>query len=177
MVLVVTLRNRKFLRKFVPAVTREALVMRPGPVSIPKQVPPQTQPTTLTVPPSTPKPSLTLTKESSPTQTPVNAQTPVKRPTRIFRRSINADPSSPITPVVENIHPPQPTADPEYHKSSHQKDISLPTVTTAQGNSPETKVKRTPLLLKQLKSYNAPGLTEDPNPTVGKRVTRQSANQ
>ena len=187
-----TLRNRKFLRKYVPVVTRHPLIMRPDyPSPQPAQqaiktmllppVPktdqtPVSQPSVKTVRthpvPNTDSPVPAITKpvmqsppkvqytqpstpssqySNSPASSPTQSTTPARVNTRIFRRSLNAEP----TPVATET------------KSQPQTDVvpSQPAVKAPQ---------KVPLILRQLDSYNRPGLGENDIPVSDKRVTRQN---
>ena len=181
----VTLRNRKFLRKYVPVVTRDPLMMRPGsvmphhfeptqqstatkqPLPVPKPNNPGAR-KTVSTPIVTPKsdnpgarktvstPIVTPTVQNTPPdtlqQSPKSRDLPLATPTRVntrvFRRSLMADP----TPVATETRSLPPTQDAE-------------TAPPAQ---------RLPLALRQLQPHNQPGLAESEIPASNKRVTRQS---
>ena len=162
----VTLRNRKFLRKYLPVVTRDPLLMRPGSLT-PQHIQPAQPSVTVMQPlpvfksdnpgaskpvsPSTPNiqntPPGTI-QQHSPKSLDPPATTPTQVNSRIFRRSLIADPTLVLT---DTTSPPQP------------QDV---------GTTP--LAQHLPLALRQLQSYNQPGLTEGDIPVSNKRVTRQS---
>ena len=165
----VTLRNRRFLRKYVPVIPRESLMNRPGPVvtSLPM---PASMPQNLKQPITGQLTPQTLVQSDASNQSPPT--TPVV--TRVYRRSPQAEPqaaSSPhlsTTPVVECA------------AQSDKSETAAPEQSTAE--APQTPVSTKPhrvsRLLKEMQSYNEPGVLEKNLPPDGdRRVTRQSANR
>ena len=112
----VTLRNRQFLRKYIPVVERGPISNRPGPVILTNNTPkpPTTDPnpSNLTPEPPTTNPHLpptTTTNSKSPTAaTSPNSQsasphTPARIVTRVYRRSLlNETPSPTAQPTLPN---------------------------------------------------------------------------
>ena len=153
----VTLRNRKFLRKYIPVIPRHPLMSRPGPTVIqqpPVNIPPPAEPA---------KPQHTV-----PT-------TPPKQETRIYTRSQSTIPSTPklvSTPPANPGPSPAPTQTPEGVISPN----SIPSDEAVIPSTPvSTTSKRMPLALKQLQSYNAPGASEETlQPVPGRRSTRSA---
>ena len=180
-----TLRNRKFLRKYVPVIPREPIMYRSGPVEImnrppapitqPLNTPPQTAPPPDVAQPHTPtvveNRANRNRQNTPPPQTPPHPvdqpQTPVIK-SRTYRRSQNIGHQQQTPPP----HPPTVTVDnpePEAHD---------PPVHAVPATTPTTKLGRTPLMLKQLQSYNAPGAQEETlEAPHHKRITRQSNKQ
>ena len=172
----VTLRNRKFLRKYIPVLTRKPMINRPGLTVV--HPPP---PTPTTAPPPEPRPEE------------VNSPTPVRRSARIFRRSHPSEshtepPSNPLTenaaqPVPQSPVPivstpsrytiparrtDEPAPPPQSPGDSHMPPVNNKVITTP---------KRLPLAVRQLQPHNAPGLKEDTPGPSSQRVTRQTAKQ
>ena len=152
----VTLRNRKFLRKYVPVVSRDSLTIHPGHTQIPHLIPtPQVQPqVTQNLPP--------LIPTSQPSQIQPKVITPQNQP------ELPAISTPPITTP--------PRANYRTTPNAATKEADAPV--TPQTETPKTSSRpRKPLILKQLESFNKPGLTED-TPTMdssaSRRVTRQS---
>ena len=174
----VTLRNRKFLRKYIPVVPRDSFMFRPGPVVNPKRT------------------------ESTPSQSPhsvkpavVKPSTPPRIDSSIYTRS-RPDTTPPVdlqlatpTPAVQQTGPPSPQT-----QNIQPGDTSLASPTDRRTNTSEqmrpgatgplpttpvtTRTGRKPLILKQLDSYNAPGLHEkSPQQDLNTRVTRQSSRR
>lgn len=159
----VTLRNRKFLRKYVPFISREPISMRPGvipPTALSKF---PTTPCT-TQQPQEPAPQMV----GSPTR--LNIDGPPRMPSL-------RSPSTPQLPVPE---------------SSTHSEANTPKVAPRETQAPKVKPpttsdvvvppKRTPLLLRQLQSYNKPGLEENttgpsPRSTRATRIFRNSSNK
>ena len=186
----VTLRNRKFLRKYIPIVTREPLTMLPSPApQYTPQLPVQPQqqlrenPTTVnTTPPkvtSAPTAPISPPSATAPVSPSSATTTPVMRPTRIFTRSRAVGPTTPAkatadAPPLVSAETPAVTQ-PAFTPSA----VTPPAVTTQQQRRSlepvSTTPRRMPLLLKQLESHNAPGLAEDKCTIDGdRRVTRQA---
>ena len=152
----VTLRDRKFLRKYVPVVSRDSLTIHPGHTQIPHLIPtPQVQPqVTQNLPP--------LIPTSQPSQIQPKVITPQNQP------ELPAISTPPITTP--------PRANYRTTPNAATKEADAPV--TPQTETPKTSSRpRKPLILKQLESFNKPGLTED-TPTMdssaSRRVTRQS---
>ena len=158
----VTLRNRKFLRKYLPVIPRGPLVTRPGPTAIP------TPPETSEYQPQMPKQSIVT-----------NPPSPTKIVTRIYRRSQLQSPqaethqATPTSPAATSIPPREPASPLARHSeviTPERLSIDVPTTPVT------TKPARVPLLLKQLQSHNAPGLEEEnSHPATNTRATRQSS--
>ena len=181
----VTLRNRKFLRKYIPVVTREPLIMLPSPViphrpelpslhaKQPSERPQQLGEHFTPMKPVPPKQPSSQTAPESPSST----VTPVMRPTRIFTRSRTTGLNSPAKSSAETFCYPEPAS----NQSADTSPVATPAVATPQGWSPDpvsATPRRKPLLLKQLESYNAPGLTEEKGEiNSNRRVTRQTNKQ
>ena len=146
----VTLRNRKFLRKYIPVVKRDPIAEHPGYKTPPMPILPATEKIT---PPTLPEPTPPTTQKPIPPPTPTTPK-PATTP------QVQLEPKEP--PTI-----PTPTAD-------------VPDTPYIQLFTPKAPRKRQPLLLKQLEPYNSPGLTEDPitaprnSPTPPRRITRQS---
>ena len=162
----VTLRNRRFLRKYIPVVQREPLINRPGPVvtSLPAPLPKNLkQPSTDQSIPKTPKPDRS------------NQSPPTAIETRVFRRSH----ASPQLESHQTAPSPQlkTTSVPER---AAQYDDPSETIAPEQSSAeaPQTPVSTKPRgtrLLRELQDYNAPGILEKKIPSVSdKRTTRQS---
>ena len=152
----VTLRNRKFLRKFQPVVPREPITMLPGPtvhVSFPQR--PQLQiPTPQCAQANPPTPQPPVTRQQTPSRPSPIANTVV--PKTLF--------TSPAVPSKDVIQPAEPAL-----------PVTPPQATPQMQTEPP---RRVPLLLKQLQSYNAPGLAEKPLDMLPtKWTTRQSAKE
>ena len=179
----VTLRNRKFLRKYIPVISREPVINIPGPpasVPVTTSLKPTVKPVTLPllvkpVTPVTPVPA----KVNHNTTSKSESSTP-KRFTRVFHKSNPVEPS-PIklfTPQVIDQPPPvvstaQPTPD-----TSEQLPQSTPSTEQQSTQPAEPQPKHIPLALKQLLPHNAPGLTEhNIVPDTTRRVTRQSTKK
>ena len=166
----VTLRNRKFLRKYIPAVPRpSAFGMPPGPV--------HDQPVHRTnVSPSqgvqTPQsPYLLMPQETPVPETPPPSHdTPPKLPQPIIPSTPGPDVSRPqdmIPPLTPSI--PSPNKSTGRNQSvpidkGHMIPLVTPEVTTAPTpNSTPTitrKPQKVPRMIKRLQSYNKPGLSE-----------------
>ena len=72
--------------------------------------------------------------------------------TRVFRRSLTADPSVPISTDVRQTSQPH----------DEPKDVQSP-------------VEKLPLALRKLQTFNKPGLKETEIPMSNQRTTRQSS--
>ena len=111
--------------------------------------------------------------------------------TRVYRRSL-LDGTRPPTAQQTLSKTPAAISEPLTHTTerhiitSDTASSPVPPVTTPPENSTPTpatpaaaaKPKRLPLYLKQLQSYNAPGLSEQVSqPRTEHRVTRQSSKQ
>ena len=171
----VTLRNRKFLRKYTPVISREPLAMLPGPTVPPLQPPTNQQSDNNT--------------SGTPHQIPKSVITPA-RP--LMTPTIHNPPDAITTNPPVDVHssPPPATTTPDrvYSPPVTPPSVtpvtppSVPPVTLPSVPPPiaseVTKTKRIPLSLKNLQSYNTPGLQEHTlltSPT--RRVTRQSTKK
>ena len=205
----VTLRNRQFLRKYIPVVERGPISNRPGPV-IPTNPTPKPPITDLnpsnptTKPPTTnphQSPTTSTNSKSPPAATSPNSQpastspnTPARIIKRVYRRSLLDGTRSPtaqqtLSKTPAAISEPLTHTTERHIITSDTASSPVPPVTTPPENSenstptPATpaaaaKPKRLPLYLKQLQSYNAPGLSEQVSqPRTEHRVTRQSSKQ
>ena len=169
----VTLRNRKFLRKFVPVVQRDSLLDHPGPVPgyipAPKPPPqrnPNPMPAKLT-PPQPSKPVPTIPKPATPPQPAIPAKPATPAQVQPEPRDSPVQRTPQRLPADINIVPPVEEAATPY----------------VQLYTPKVSRQRKPLILKQLESHNNPGLAEQPataplgsgdGSTTPRRVTRQS---
>ena len=173
----VTLRNRKFLRKFLPVISRELVTMLPGP-TVPTAAP-QPQVQLPTVPTAAPQPQVQLPTSPKPDlqpvqQTPrtpqcdqvIKPQTPHRRPADdrvVTPKTLFPNPLTPVVPSGDATQSTQPVLPVTPQQATPQVQDAPP--------------KRVPLLLKQLQSYNAQGLMENPTDSLPtKRVTRQSTS-
>ena len=173
----VTLRNRKFLRKYIPVIQRDPLMTQPGPIQpLPlKNMPVPEQPT---IPPqqiyqpnrpnmSSPQPPRVESRVFTRSQRPPNSS-PGKVAHPETQAGKVAQPahqeSEPATPLVTS-----PVAQPSVIATPPAVSMTPPPATP----KPVTR-QRKPLLLKQLEAYNKPGLTEDTPAMSPRRVTRQS---
>lgn len=144
----VTLRNRKFLRKYIPVLRRDPPAAHhaytPPPALNPAPQPPQVQPQVDSAP-SEPSVKYTPQKPSpSKVVVPLNS---------------SRTPNAKSTPPSVEATPP------------HEPDTPPPA-------TPNVSRQRKPLILRQLETYNNPGLTEDPatenSSSTPRRITRQS---
>lgn len=143
----VTLRNRKFLRKYLPVVPRAPLLMLPEPATPATSIPaaPLVRTTPLSVPetaPHSPQPVFPFigTKPRSPYED--DTATP--------RRT-------PATPMATS---PTPMATPPTPRAT---STALPHTPT-QGTTQQQPSSRPPLALRALMPFNAPGLKEQSSP-------------
>ena len=183
-----TLRNRKFLRKYIPVVSREPMINVP-PCPLPK---PQSNP----VVPISSSPIKTSHKPVPTTPSQSNEsplQTPTRMVTRIFKRSqpdkqntpeiqnTAQKPPPPSSPVDHSTCVPEPPTSPGHHSTAVPEHTPQPAIASVPLQTSPTatpKPLRIPLAVKQLMSHNAPGLTEQVvAQTPGKRVTRQSSKK
>ena len=148
----VTLRNRKFLRKFTPVITREPLVTLPDPIRSPLQLPSITSPT------SVPTPTTSVTP---PVPTPVPSSVPT---------SVASSP-----PIPQSIDPPALSAQSPRNSSpvpAPVQPVDIPPI--------QETPKKMSFALRQLQPHNKPGLQENtvsPPYTQRRRIfTRQSKN-
>ena len=161
-----TLRNRKFLRKYVPIIPRDAFVNLPGPRAA---APPIKVTRPLEQPPME-SVKLPNDRSSLPTE---SLRSPVPVPTLVFNKSQPVNPSpiklrTPQRPQEVQVQPPV-----------------LPVVSTPEPAAPvpqspssSATPKRLPFALRQLQPYNAPGTTEDTTASVPTpRMTRQSSRR
>lgn len=181
----VTLRNRKFLRKYIPVIPRDPLLMAPGPIMTsvpsPSSNPPPTAPDFRRTPvattrqsPHPPPPGLPNPKEippilSPPTTVPLS---PENQPgPNTPQQTEGATPKTPLIPPTTPLRPLL-TVPPAVPR--HSTPVTSPTSTDKQtlANS------RMPRALRALKPYNAPGrkerplLTEPPDIAHFRRLTR-----
>ena len=187
----VTLRNRKFLRKFIPAVPREPLSMLPGPLTTSFQLQPKHQSNTSqqTSDPKLTPPDIPTQQNPDPKLTPPDIPTQHKSdpklsspPARCTRSSVDTSPpprQTPATtvsvpsntPAKRQIIPASP-AEPVGNTPDLLQPPDTPTAASPPRQETSTKV---PLALRQLQSYNSPGLAEEQvAPSPGKRLTRLS---
>ena len=172
----VTLRNRKFLRKYVPVITHVPLMMRPGPTIT-------TQPHPFPTQPEYQEPSIG------------NQLSPPKMNTRSHHKSTMPDPDmqkSPSKPPPSPIKsPPKPLPSPIKSPSKPLppphvieptppplQEVITPTteLSTERSTSTPPSHNRIPLALRQLAPYNAPGLSENTSDDT-RRTTRQSTKK
>ena len=166
----VTLRNRKFLRKYTPVVERGPMINMPGSTVQPPIYKAMIQPQTTNDPPP-----------QNIEQTDINHKTPPRIVTRIYRRSQGdkhtpqeVEPKSPKTPVVI------PTQEDSKQVPTSPEIVTsdIPPVIQPSMSPATPKSQRIPLALKQLQSYNNPGREEYVvQPTPQGRITRQSHKQ
>ena len=153
----VTLRNRKFLRKFIPIISREPLTTLPG-INTPTttQIPSERQ----------------LHKE------PVINQPLLPTSTTIIRPNAEQSAPAPISPPRTNPN--------DSRLENSVADPAPPTLDTPSNSEPTVSQpeqcakppKKVPLELRNLLSYNAPGLREEPVTfSQNSRITRQSRRQ
>ena len=162
----VTLRNRKFLRKYIPVVSRDFLSMFPGPnIHSQTQSQQSNDQTPLPVKATTlaPKQDKEALNNVVPRTEEAQSPTTVESPTDADLRSDDRV----VPPLAASTYLPLP--------QSPTKTIEI--VPNKPTNQETTK--KLPRALKALQSYNVPGLQESPigpseQPT---RVTRQSAKQ
>ena len=148
----VTLRNRRFLRNFIPVITREPLSMLPGP-----NIPPQVQPHS---------PSSTAPQQSDP-------MSPVKTFSQPSPQQRN--PSTPAK-TIRQASPHQTETSPPTHIILPDSD-NVPR-TKASETTPTQQSVKAPLMLRTLQSYNNPGLSENTEPAqTSGRVTRSSTKK
>ena len=169
----VTLRNRKFLRKYIPVISRDSLQHRPGPTTAAPSLPttaaapsPRAIPSPVAAKPVTPlsveTPIPTPSKsDSSPLSTP-------RRSTRIFHKSQPVKPSP-----LKFMTPQQPTSPSVVSPVQPAQDFTpIPVPQSPQSSKSQEKI---PLAVRQLQPYNAPGLSENTIvPATIHRVTRSS---
>jgi hypothetical protein len=155
----VTLRNRKFLRKYIPVIPRAPLLMAPGP----------------TTPPAVPRPATQYPKHTPPAQArkqihvpPDTSATPPTMPPAVNHPTNTRHPPS-QDDVEPTITPPNSPA-------------ASPVATLRPAGSP-ARQGPIPRLLRDLQPHNAPGLKErmapavapplNPSATAPRRSTRQ----
>jgi hypothetical protein len=147
----VTLRNRRFLRKYLPVVERAPVLMAPNPTPTGPNVMPPRQERTL---PKTPAD----TPPSTPTKPRSSDDGPPTKGNRL-RPSPSLTPSSPTVPPRIALSPamPSPTM------------LSSPVPSLAPPQTPKGSSLRGtfPRALRELQSYNNPGLKESPIPDGG----------
>ena len=142
----VTLRNRKFLRKYTPVVSREPITMLPGP-TIPVSQPVDPQLVKPVEPPS------------------VHSQNPNPQPRALTpRRATDVMPEQPVTPKASRpLELTEPTPTTPSDEMSPGKELC------------SDVAKKVPRALRALQAHNAPGLQEETLVALPtKRVTRQS---
>ena len=164
----VTLRNRKFLRKYIPIVRRGPLLEHPGyiPTPIPKPAPPPHNQT-----PAAPKPT--------------HPTTPISVPTTPNRNTPRPAPTTPNLATPPQVQP-EPANPPDRNIPQRTTPVNEADTPYVQLFTPKASRPRKPLFLKQLESHNKPGLTEQPAPaplgsdaasTPPRRITRQTRIQ
>ena len=174
----VTLRNRKHLRKYIPVVAKTHLLYHPGQISSKHQITPTNY---------ADLPRLNL--QSVPT----NPTTKLECDKPSNKQPIIPEGENPhnIDPTMPQLSPQRPTASPRFQQNtSSPKSIPIPplmpdlsfqdddTTSSPTNETQSTTPKRTnvckkPLILRQLETYNAPGLGERGNSTGG-RTSRNS---
>ena len=165
----VSLRNRKFLRKYTPVVGPKRHNVEPNCTPISPNIPNSAIPPS-SLSPCVPEPH----KPHSPKSPPE-----IRSLTRIFRPSISVNsqrPAKPVKPVTPTV-----SLTPQENQITPPEPHSLPEAPSIQPDSPgspkgvNTKSQRLPLALKRLETYNTPGLSERPIQTApDKYTTRQS---
>ena len=128
----ITLRNRKFLRKYVPVIPRAPLAMAPGPGSVP--LAPVGHPTAGRYAAATPSP-----QAPGPTCGPSNGNPP------------------PLTAIPPPSTPPDPKVPIEQSRPS---PANVPPTGYEESTSKTGTAKRIPRALRALMPHNAPGLKE-----------------
>jgi hypothetical protein len=135
----VTLRNRKFLRKYTPVIPRDPLLMLPGPVSVPSSTQPHDT--------ATPAPHKQNQQPSHPdvphVPTALDTPPPADLPAL-------ADPPTPQTPPCA----PVPSSVPQRTPPAGPSTPRRPTAS------------KVPRALQRLQTFNRPGLTEQPPSNV-----------
>lgn len=165
----VTLRNRQFLNKYVPVVTREPLTMYPGPpipavgVRIPGTA--QEAPRNPTYPDGVSQqatPNVGVVPKD--TGMSVQQQTP-PRISDVLPSS--PQPAAPSTPSVT------------VQKRPSRLEIATPPLqpTNLPAPIPDAQGKRIPLMLRNLQPHNAPGNREETSPVVRTRTFRSRTNK
>lgn len=162
----VTLRNRKFLRKYIPIIIqRDPVITHPGQMTSTQPQFQNSQPTKqhhlpLKSPPNQPQPA-DLPRTNSPSveskvyhRSPEVKLTPTKTPQPVMPT---------FTPISKEGTSPQPT----------DNNTATPPVFSTPQPKPVSR-RKLPLALKQLESYNNPGLSEDTAAPPPGRITRQS---
>ena len=143
----VTIRNRKFLRKFIPAVARPILQGFPTKTAdYTSQIPELIRQPTNIIQPSIDKPNHIQTSSSPNDQHNDQPETPMTTPTP---PRLLAPPATPMTTPT----PPRLLASPSPGPHHNILPSSIPT-------PQKTKQKRIPTLLKRLQAFNEPGLAE-----------------
>ena len=164
----VTLRNRKFLRKYVPVISRDQILDYPG--------------TSLHIPKNTGLPSIPkTTPHPAPTLSPLAPKNP--NPLKMSSPSLSQLPSSSSTKITSQDPPSLPLLSESPATPLNQTSTSpkLPTTydspSTPCTQSSTPKAPKKPLLLRQLETFNKPGLKENPTNASrrpSQRITRQS---
>lgn len=176
----VTLRNRKFLRKFVPVVSREPLMLLPGPVAPAKPI--QLQQQLTQQPAGQLRPAQRPHTIPQPTQQPAGQSSPALRPHSVPQLTPSPLQDHRTRPSNEHLVLPQPSTPPRQFTGppaetppAVRPPVGVGTRTPVAVQSPPAETKaRVPLALRQLQSYNTPGLAENEVTLPEKRVTRQS---
>ena len=194
----VTMRNRQFLRKYIPAIPKQPVLNTPEKLSQNPTVQQHATNVPINQKPLPPtvsfEPSFepqTLSKNSSPVKTtPTNNKiniTPQKVISRTFIRSpiINSPTAPKSSPPqyqqtrqsTELDVPPTPAIEPEL--LTEQTESTVPSQSERSDPTPSSvppvKPKKIPLALKQLQTFNNPGIAEqDIESLPEKRVRRQS---
>ena len=160
----VTLRNRKYLRKYIPVISREPLSRLPYQIIPPSKC--QAKP-----------PSEIEEQPNTTAQTPPLASLPTAKPITNTKNQV-VPPAEPTdSDTSHNDHPASEPDIPHHDSPATSNELDPPSVIPA-ADPPKAVQKRPPLILRQLQPYNNPGLTEETATSpLDKRVTRQSAKQ
>ena len=166
----VTLRNRKYLRKYIPVISHEPLSR------LPYQIIPPSQPNIPEKQKSEPKPSSEIKENPNTTaQTPPLASVPIP----IIIAKNQAVPPVKLTDsdTPHHDHPASESGTSHHDSPASYNEPDPPSVIPV-ADPPKAVQKRPPLILRQLQPYNSPGLTEETATSpLDKRVTRQSVKQ
>lgn len=176
----VTLRNRQFLRKYTPVVSRDPIMNIPSGVPKMELLKQEIRPPPTTEPPhdaqpQKPPPSVQPTTPMIPSS-PV-ADTPRRVLTKIYRRSPTQH---------DKVQSPDDSLNrPEMSPPHSDQQVEMPeppaehSVLAPKTPPSHLKPQRLPLALKQLQDHNAPGFSEQVLQPMEseKRVTRQSSKK
>ena len=180
-----TLRNRKFLRKYIPVVTRNPLLMQPD-----YQFTQPSNKTTVTplVPKTLDHPAVPAPVHNSDKSKPIHPASPTDQNTQRGAH-IPESPQIPNSPASSSKQITSPLSTPARVSTRifRRSGITDPPPVETGTRSPQTDIgpslpaaqapEKVPLVLRKLQSYNKPGLTERDIPVAmpDKRVTRQSS--